>query len=215
MTDDFYMVAIAVLLPLSAGMLMLQTNPYHALVIRGILGALAALVYALFGAADVALTEALVGTMLSITLYAIAVRSSMRMCLGVLESPEEQLAAHPSGSHCDDVELLSMMRHALQPYHVRLELIPFETPQALQTALRNRDLHGTLTRASTASGVGDSPPYQLQVRVQRLAEILKPELPPAQVNLTLVDVTTPDATEDTSPQTDHSTIVHLNPGADA
>ena len=54
---------IAVLLPLTAGMLVAQRNPYHALVIRGIVGAVAALVYALFGAADVALTEALVGTM--------------------------------------------------------------------------------------------------------------------------------------------------------
>ncbi|MEL7521937.1 MAG: hydrogenase subunit MbhD domain-containing protein, partial [Cyanobacteria bacterium J06553_1] len=72
-TDEFYMVAITALLPMMAGLLVLQRNPYHALVIRGILGAIAALVYALYGAADVALTEALVGTMLSITLYAIAV----------------------------------------------------------------------------------------------------------------------------------------------
>lgn len=82
MTDDVYLIAITALLPLTALMLVLQVNPYQALVMRGILGAIAALVYALFGAADVALTEALVGTMLSITLYAVAVRSSMEMRLG-------------------------------------------------------------------------------------------------------------------------------------
>ena len=73
---DFYIVAITALLPLVAGLLVLQRNPYQALIIRGMLGAIAALIYALYGAADVALTEALVGAMLSTTLYAIAIRSS-------------------------------------------------------------------------------------------------------------------------------------------
>ena len=82
--DQLYIGAIVVLLPLTAILLVTQVNPYHALVVRGILGAIAALVYALFGAADVALTEALVGTLLSITLYAVAVRSSLSLRLGVL-----------------------------------------------------------------------------------------------------------------------------------
>ncbi|NEP15096.1 MAG: DUF4040 domain-containing protein [Symploca sp. SIO1A3] len=86
MSEDLYIIAITALLPLTACMVVLQVNPYHALVIRGIFGAVAALVYALFGAADVGLTEALVGTMLSITLYAVAVRSSLTMRVGVLES---------------------------------------------------------------------------------------------------------------------------------
>ena len=76
-SDDVAIVIIVVLLPLTASLLVSQQNPYYALVIRGILGAIAALSYALLGAADVALTEALVGTMLSVTLYAIAIRSSM------------------------------------------------------------------------------------------------------------------------------------------
>ena len=84
-SNDIYMVASTALLPLMAVLLVLQVNPYQALVMRGILGAIAALVYVLYGAADVALTEALVGTMLSITLYAIAVRSSMIVRVGVLD----------------------------------------------------------------------------------------------------------------------------------
>src|SRR5512146_3262382 len=83
---DSYVYAIVALLPISALMLMIQTNPYQALVIRGIVGAVAALVYAVLGGADVALTEALVGTMLAITLYAVAVRSSLVMRLGVVET---------------------------------------------------------------------------------------------------------------------------------
>lgn len=59
---DSYVYAIAVLLPISASMLVFQTNPYHALITRGILGAVSALIYTILGAADVALTDALVGS---------------------------------------------------------------------------------------------------------------------------------------------------------
>jgi putative multicomponent Na+:H+ antiporter subunit B len=68
---------ITALLPLTALLLVSQSNPYQTLVLRGILGSVATLLYALLGAPDVALTEALVGTLLSTTLYAIALRSSM------------------------------------------------------------------------------------------------------------------------------------------
>ncbi|WLT40134.1 DUF4040 domain-containing protein [Synechocystis sp. B12] len=67
--------------------MVIQGNPYQALVMRGILGAVAALIYTLLGAADVALTEALVGTMLSVTLFAVAVRSSLVLRLGVITPP--------------------------------------------------------------------------------------------------------------------------------
>jgi putative multicomponent Na+:H+ antiporter subunit B len=62
---DFYLYIIVALLPLAAMMVVFQTNPYHALVIRGVLGAIAALIYSVLGAPDVALTEALVGTLLA------------------------------------------------------------------------------------------------------------------------------------------------------
>ncbi len=84
MTDHYIDIIIG-LLPLTALMLVFQVDPYHALVIRAILGAVAALVYAVLGAADVALTEALVGTMLAVTLYVVAVRSSLVMRLGFVE----------------------------------------------------------------------------------------------------------------------------------
>ncbi|MBD2187288.1 DUF4040 domain-containing protein [Pseudanabaena mucicola] len=88
---DGYVYAIAVLLPISASMLVFQTNPYKALVIRGILGAVSALVYTILGAADVALTEALVGAFLATMLQAVAVRSSLVLRLGVVE---EMAIAH-------------------------------------------------------------------------------------------------------------------------
>lgn len=77
MSEHILIVIISLLLPLSALVMVLQTNPYHALVMRGIMGAIAALLYASFGAADVALTEALVGTLLAVVLYAIAIRAAL------------------------------------------------------------------------------------------------------------------------------------------
>jgi putative multicomponent Na+:H+ antiporter subunit B len=87
---DKYIYIIIALLPLTSLMLVFQVNPYHALVMRAILGAIAALVYVVLGAADVALTEALVGTMLAVTLYVIAVRSSLVMRLGILKILQNQ-----------------------------------------------------------------------------------------------------------------------------
>mgnify|MGYP001796015247 CR=1 FL=1 len=142
---------IALLLPLTAGMVVAQVNPYHALIVRGILGAVAALVYAFFGAADVALTEALVGTMLSITLYAIAVRSSMSMRLGVASEadvPKETLAA---------------LRKVLHTHHMRLELVPYDCEIALKTALERKSVHSIYL-----------PSHRLHTRIRRLHEILQP-----------------------------------------
>ena len=65
--NDSYIYVITALLPLSALMLLLEVNPYHALVTQGILGAVATLVYAVLGAPDVALTQALMGTLLGHT----------------------------------------------------------------------------------------------------------------------------------------------------
>lgn len=163
-----YVLAIAFLLPLSATMVVTQVNPYHALVIRGILGAIAALLYALMGAADVALTEALVGTMLSITLYAIAVRSSMSMRLGVLSSDIET-------AEMDN--LTASLRPLLNKHYLRLELVPYSSRSALQSALLQRDIHTLCLSAQHAKGLATpSAQFYLETRLQRLYTILQPVL---------------------------------------
>jgi uncharacterized MnhB-related membrane protein len=101
LNDQTYLLAIVALMPMVGGLLVFQTSPYQALVLRGILGAIAALVYALFGAADVALTEALVGTMLSMTLYVVAIFSSQKLeqsdqpVFEVSEQVSEQIHSQP------------------------------------------------------------------------------------------------------------------------
>lgn len=108
---DLDLLAIVALLPIAALMTIAQKNPYHALVVRGILGAIAALVYALLGAADVALTEALVGTMLAITLYMVSVRSSLVLQFGVVAEASEVSHSVPSSPSAvpPDVVVLSKL----------------------------------------------------------------------------------------------------------
>jgi putative multicomponent Na+:H+ antiporter subunit B len=98
---------ITALLPVTALLLVSQSNPYQTLVLRGILGSVATLLYALLGAPDVALTEALVGTLLSTTLYAVALRSSMALRL-------EDRRSRPDPSR--DAQLSAWIAHL----HLRL-----------------------------------------------------------------------------------------------
>ncbi|MEA5505441.1 DUF4040 domain-containing protein [Halotia wernerae UHCC 0503] len=193
MTDS-YVYAIAALLPLAACMLVFQVNPYHALVIRGILGAVAAMVYAVLGAADVALTEALVGTMLAITLYAVAVRSSLVMRLGVLKdevhkaddnSLEDDKAEHHFGQMIDDLRTIFGKRH------MRLELIPYPNTQALQRALMDKEVHATCVRREHADpdeaiSEDENQSYHTAIRVKRLYDIMQTELLSPTTNLTYV-----------------------------
>jgi putative multicomponent Na+:H+ antiporter subunit B len=94
---DIFMVA---LLPLAALFTVLQTQPYFALVSRGILGAVAVMLYAVMGAADVALTEALVGTLLTVILYVVAVRSSLVLRIGRLAGQDDLPPEHPVRLFC-------------------------------------------------------------------------------------------------------------------
>jgi putative multicomponent Na+:H+ antiporter subunit B len=103
---------ITALLPLTAVLLVSQSNPYQTLVLRGILGSVATLLYALLGAPDVAITEALVGTLLSTTLYAVALRSSMALRLSFP-------AGEPPSEAC-----LQLLRDWLEPLSLRLRLVP-------------------------------------------------------------------------------------------
>ncbi|NJR39766.1 MAG: DUF4040 domain-containing protein [Leptolyngbyaceae cyanobacterium CSU_1_4] len=194
--EDSYIYAIVALLPLAAVMLTVQVNPYNALVIRGILGGVAALVYAVLGAADVALTEALVGTMLAITLYAVAVRSSLIMRVGVLkdECKDEWINEHRDECkheliQADDLhpfaQLITHLSMIAKKYHLRLELIPYGDPQSLQQALMEKEVHITCIPNSCVERSHENeqlrppdatPEYHTVTRIRRLYDILQTEL---------------------------------------
>ncbi len=203
--NDFYLYGITALLPLTACMLIFQVNPYHALVIRGIFGAIAALVYAVLGAADVSLTEALVGTMLAITLYAVAVRSSLVMRLGVLkneaefsspsssetisETTAQSQATHPH-SPVSFGRLLAELNNRLSKHHLRLELVLYPDQNALRQALMTKEIHATCLRcdrleSKTPAGrelpemaqdsQTDEKDYHTETRIQLLYEMMQTE----------------------------------------
>lgn len=120
---------ITALFPLTAILLVTQKNPYQTLVLRGILGSVATLLYALLGAPDVALTEALVGTLLSTTLYAVALRSAMALRL------------HDRRAAAADAALVEkQLADWISPLHLRLRLLA-DPPEA-ETA--RQALHGWL-----------------------------------------------------------------------
>lgn len=184
--NDSYIYVITALLPLSAFMLVLQVNPYNALVIQGILGAVAALVFAVLGAADVALTQALMGTLLAVTLYAIAVRSSLVIRLGALkeESSEADEDVHFG-------QLMDELRTIFGKHYVRLELVPYTNMQALHRALMDKEVH-TICSSRSLHPPPASPDqaqlYHTATRVQRLYEIMQAELSSSATILTYVNV---------------------------
>jgi putative multicomponent Na+:H+ antiporter subunit B len=167
MTDP-YIYAIVALLPITALMLVFQSNPYNALILRGILGAIAALIYAILGAADVALTEALMGTLLSISLYAIAVRSSMVVRVGIL-----------SDDTIVDSPLENDLRTIFSKHYLRLELVSYKDPQTLHKALLDRTIHTTIV-------LNPSQPPEITTRIPSLYDMMRSKLP-SDTNLTYIN----------------------------
>ena len=168
---DKYVYVIVALLPIASLMLVFQSNPYQALVVRAILGAVAALVYATLGGADVALTEALVGTMLGTTLYVVSVRSSLVMRLGIINRTKIEQEAYFA-------EPIAKLKKAIAHYHLRLEIIDYADLAALQQALALKEVHAICTGQELKNdAVGAvSSNLNITVRVHRLFEILQKEL---------------------------------------
>lgn len=212
---DKYIYVIVALLPLTSAILLFETNPYNALILRGILGAVAALVYAVLGAADVALTEALVGTMLAVTLYVIAVRSSLVMRLGIVKEKlndnaelelvntkisQNMLERNNSNSNSSDQvssnklenqsdnyqeELLTNLKKVIKKYHLRLELVEYANSQALEQALIMKEVHAISSKLTESD---NKPSYLTKIRIHRLFEILQTELTSPETSLKYINL---------------------------
>ena len=184
---DSYVYMITALLPLAAAMLVFQVNPYHALVIRGVLGAIAALVYTVLGAPDVALTEALVGTLLAITLYAVAVRSSLVFRLGVLKAKPQEDQEAIDATDASLHQWVNDLNQVFRQYHLRVELVPYFDREELYQALMAKEIHATceytgLVEAGEAIVLQKiilnspaSPTYRITTRLRRLYDIMNSE----------------------------------------
>jgi putative multicomponent Na+:H+ antiporter subunit B len=152
------------------------------------------------GAADVALTEALVGTMLAITLYAVAVRSSLTMRLGVLEDGGDKV---PTTEEVERHfgELMDDLRRIFSKHYMRVEVVPYTDQQALHRALMEKEVHATCTRSHLSElepqdptvPESETPSYHTATRVQRLYDIIRTELSSPATHLTYIN--TPDSGE--------------------
>jgi len=148
--QEVYIYPIVALLPLTSFIVVWQKNPYNALVLRGVLGAVSTLVYAVLGSADVALTEALMGTMLAVTLYAVAMRSSLVVRMGVLSDDEQAMT-----------EMRSKLGEVFQPYHLLVEVNKYADVDSLQGAIASKEIHAIHWDNT------------IQTRIPRLYEIMQ------------------------------------------
>lgn len=181
---DRYVYPIVALLPLAALILVLQVNPYQALVIRAILGAISALVYAVLGGADVALTEALVGTMLAVTLYVIAVRSSLVMRLGIIKGMDAEKEGYFT-------EIITNIRKIIDRHYLRLEIVEYPNLLDLKQGLLAKEVHAISSKRESklAGDIADKvQTYETAIRVHRLFEIIQTEASLPDTTLTYVTV---------------------------
>jgi putative multicomponent Na+:H+ antiporter subunit B len=177
---DLVIYIIVGLLPLSAFLLVIQVNPYDALVVRCTMGAIAALVYSILGAGDVGLTEALMGTLLAISLYVIAVRSSLVMRLGVLK--EDSSTINDSEKENLFSSLIESFKSIIAKYYLRLELINYNDRDSLENALKAKDVHGILYPDNLEKNS-----YQTILRIERLYEIFTAQKSNFNSNLTYIN----------------------------
>ena len=193
---DSYIYMITALLPLAAAMLVFQVNPYHALVIRGVLGAIAALVYTVLGAPDVALTEALVGTLLAITLYAVAVRSSLVFRLGVLKDDLSNAPDLTAPDFTPLQQVVNTLNAVFKDHYLRVELVPYLDREELSQALMDKEIHATCERRSVVeegeviapnTAAISHPPYRTTTRIRRLYDIMNSELLSPITQLSYID----------------------------
>jgi putative multicomponent Na+:H+ antiporter subunit B len=185
---DSYLYIIAALVPISALMLVTQANPYRAIVIRGMLGAVAALHYTVLGAADVALTEALVGTLLVIMLYAVTVRSSLVFRLGMLGA-DNALGAPDSERFR---EIVAALHPLFGRHHMRVAIVAYPDETALRRALAEKAVHAILTRTAAAAAGAESPTRlacHMTFRLRRVYDIARSGVAPEDMGMTCIDPT--------------------------
>ena len=73
--DTALILPLELILPFLGILLIRSESPINSLIYRSFLGSIAALIYAVVGAPDVALTEIMVGTLLSSLIYIVTIRS--------------------------------------------------------------------------------------------------------------------------------------------
>lgn len=110
MNDQFLNTALILpfelLLPVLGVLLIRSESPINSLIYRSFLGSISALIYAIIGAPDVALTEVMVGTLLSSLIYIVTIRSCYSIIILVDQaSPLEKATKAALKSVFDELHL--------------------------------------------------------------------------------------------------------------
>ncbi len=130
--SDLMIIGAVLLIPFLALLTLREEHILHAIIGRGMLGIAAAIAYALMGAPDVAVTEALMGVLLVTLLYVVVFTSTGEFRVGYVELPplvqydKEKLEGYM-------VELLEDFGRSAQ---IQPRFIPFESRDALLDALK-------------------------------------------------------------------------------
>ena len=129
MNDSFLSTALLLpfelLLPVLGILLIQSDSPINSLIYRSFLGSIAALIYALIGAPDVALTEVMVGTLLSSLIYIVTIRSCYSIV--IIVNRDEQ----PSQ------DLKKLLKSSFDELHLR---ITYQEEEVRQTEMSPFDL---------------------------------------------------------------------------
>jgi len=133
MTGHGLLVIGAVLLmPVMAFFTLREDHILHAIIGRGMLGIAAAIAYALMGAPDVAVTEALMGAFLVTLLYVVVFSSGDEFRVGYVELPM-MVSKESEKLEGFAVDLLTEFGRKIK---VKPSFVPFESRQALLDAVR-------------------------------------------------------------------------------
>jgi len=135
----------------------------------------------------------LMGTLLAITLYAVTVRSSLVLRLGVIENGIENDAVSDDKKTGHFKQLIDDIRAVFKKRHMRLEVVPYATSQALQREKIEKEVHATCSPQEQLEKSGEVQPYNTTIRVRRVYEIMETEL--ASPGTTLTYVNTPEIEE--------------------
>ena len=99
---------LELLLPILGILLIQSESPINSLIYRSFLGSIAALIYALVGAPDVALTEVMVGTLLSSLIYIVTIRA----CYSIVIVVDKNFPIDP--------ELKSCLKNVFAELHLKI-----------------------------------------------------------------------------------------------
>lgn len=136
---------LELLLPILGILLIQSDSPINSLIYRSFLGSIAALIYALVGAPDVALTEVMVGTLLSSLIYIVTIRA----CYSIVIIVDKNSPIDP--------DLKSCLKTVFEELH--LKIVYQEEP--FQSSLENnlQFLHSSKLSGSPQLLIYDSTLY--------------------------------------------------------